>query len=169
MNTQTIPSRMNFGPVPEFVGGLWFADVRGVRAFMERDEIEAIERSGKCSVESYAHDDAPALSLPTAMDKLATMEHRPGAIERGVRPVHIEQVPRFREITRPAPKETQWHLLDRRNVGGYAACGGKADRSDVFGFARFGRMRSHRKVCKACYYIWREEFGDPDGRRMKSI
>ena len=149
------------------MSALTYIDHNGQLAYMEAEERESIERSGKCSLERYAFDDGYVRDIPRASEKIEWMHQRPHAIEIGARPVHQDDVPSQRPYTQGWVAVGDWHLGDRLKPGGYASCGAQSNKCDVFGFTRFGRMRTHRRTCRACYLIWRDEFSSPDGRRMK--
>ena len=124
---------------------------------MGADEIQAIERSGSCSLRLYIRADRP--EAPVKLSQLsAAMRDRVGATVQGTGPIDTTQ----RRLRRNAYKI---HLKAHGQVGpGHASCGYFSANGSVLAFRKFTRKRTDHRICDQCYRDWVAERSDPNGR-----
>ena len=117
------------------------------------EEVEAVERSGRSSWQSYAL--TPSTWPEPSSAVVPLMEGRPGAVEPWVRPV--EGVLNF-------GAQRTWEEMEKGVIhwqsAGRAVCDGKWHSGAMYGSKLFKTMLTHPRVCARCeelYGILRRE------------
>ena len=146
----------------------------GATHHLTRAELDAVEITGRCSVLSYL----TTPSIPhrhVLLTSITMMHERPWPIAQGTMPA--EAVPhngKKGRTNKPGIGGSQHpeilHLMRRNAKPGTleAACGVRGLSGMVFGFVRFGRMRTSAKACVMCLGAWNAELMSGDYRR-KSV
>lgn len=137
-----------------------FTDARGNIAHMGADEIQAIERSGSCSLRLYIRADRP--EAPAKLSELsAAMRQRVSSTPVGFGPVEGHG---RRFYT--GDMDLKIHL--KRGGGIWnnraTACGYSSASTTVLAFRKFRRRRTEFHICDECYREFIKERNDPEGR-----
>lgn len=144
-----------------------YTDAKGEEQTMSREEAQAIEASGRNSLEKYTRMSFTPFSKTFAKALVKAMHDRDNQVEVGIHPVEGKWVPR---LERGAPSKVfvkhRWHL--RAQIPGThnsTACKRAAANADVFGYRRFTRLLTHANVCRNCFRAYLEERNSPTGRQ----
>lgn len=145
-------------------------DFKGRTHYLSDDELDAVERSGRSSLERYARVKELNKRPAPAKELVAAMDERGGAVKEGERPLDMPQQPRL--FMRPNPNvraSEMWHLA-KKDAGTFNAtsCGNRANPADVFGFVRFTRCSDMPKICPQCHKAWVDEMLGDKPRKMKN-
>lgn len=144
-----------------------YTDAKGVEQTMSREEAQAIEASGRNSLEKYTRMSFTPFSKTFAKALVKAMHSRENQVEVGVHPVEGKWVPR---LERGAPSKVfvqhRWHL--RAQIPGThnsTACNRRSANADVFGYRRFARLSEHENCCRLCVKLFEKERKDTNGRQ----
>ena len=142
---------------------------------ISRGEVDAVERSGKCSWQWWAATPTIPHRHVIVSQQIRDMSDRSGATHPGYSPVPFADYPKAMRTARdpyyvlPTPRRINeapdvWHLRKNGAATTKAECGVRGKTGLVFGFTRFGRTINNPKTCEACRMAYDGEIAAASSR-----
>jgi hypothetical protein len=123
--------------------GTYFTNHAGDRDYMSKAEMDAVEKTGRCSVEKYAHTPTEWVSQDY---KVLALHARPGQVEPGTRPPHFY-----------VPESKLAKTFDQMEKGsihwkshGRSVCDNSNRAGAMYAGPEFARLSASERRCVAC-------------------